>query len=344
MPESIELEGGLFPEILGDSATWDATRLGGGANNRVLHLKKDGQEYTLKQYSRTGERDRYTSEKVFYGWAAEAGSRQIPRPIAWEDGTQSGLFSYVAGKATPSRARENDVLQAAEFIVALNQKRETANRLPIPEAADTGDWPTQHARIQARVERLQNLSSRTPLRRELENFLAGEFLPAWEKVSNEFQTILSHEPELAKPLPKEMCILSPSDFGFHNALSGGDGRLTFFDFEYAGWDDPAKTASDFLRQPRHTVPEQYWQGFLQAVSQLTPEPEQFLLRTRYLLPLHNFKWCCIFLNDFLPEHSPRRYAAFGKDPQETQTLHVQIEKARYHLNSFQPTLDQAWPT
>ena len=43
--------------------------------------------------------------------------------------------------------------------------------------------------------------------------------------------------------------LSPSDFGFHNALLEADGRLTFVDFEYFGWDDPVKIVADVMLHP-----------------------------------------------------------------------------------------------
>ena len=46
---------------------------------------------------------------------------------------------------------------------------------------------------------------------------------------------------MSAALPKETRCLSPSDFGFHNALLEATGKLRFVDFEYAGWDDPAKT-------------------------------------------------------------------------------------------------------
>ena len=39
--------------------------------------------------------------------------------------------------------------------------------------------------------------------------------------------------------------ISPSDFGFHNALRTNTGPV-FFDFEFSGWDDPAKTIIDFF--------------------------------------------------------------------------------------------------
>ena len=40
--------------------------------------------------------------------------------------------------------------------------------------------------------------------------------------------------------------LSPSDFGFHNALRTPAGTMVFLDFEYFGWDDPAKTGFGFF--------------------------------------------------------------------------------------------------
>jgi hypothetical protein len=43
--------------------------------------------------------------------------------------------------------------------------------------------------------------------------------------------------------------LSPSDFGLHNAIRRPDGSLAFVDFEYFGWDDPAKTLVDFVLHP-----------------------------------------------------------------------------------------------
>ena len=43
--------------------------------------------------------------------------------------------------------------------------------------------------------------------------------------------------------PTQLCI-SPGDFGFHNAIFTPTG-IKFIDFEFSGWDDPAKTIIDF---------------------------------------------------------------------------------------------------
>ena len=63
--------------------------------------------------------------------------------------------------------------------------------------------------------------------------------------------------------PRARC-LSPSDFGFHNAIRRASGELCFIDFEYAGQDDPAKMACDFLCQPEVPVPDACRERFLDA--------------------------------------------------------------------------------
>ena len=65
-------------------------------------------------------------------------------------------------------------------------------------------------------------------------------------------------------LSPDDCCLSPSDFGFHNALVDDDGQVTFLDFEYAGRDDPAKLVSDFFCQPEIPVPLDYHATFIDA--------------------------------------------------------------------------------
>jgi hypothetical protein len=102
--------------------------------------------------------------------------------------------------------------------------------------------------------------------------------------------------------------VSPSDFGFHNAFQTKRG-LVFFDFEYAGWDDPAKMACDFFCQPELPAPVSAFEGFLNAT--LLPEwnPEAYARRVRLLLPAYRVKWACIILNVFLSAHVARRQFA-----------------------------------
>ena len=79
-------------------------------------------------------------------------------------------------------------------------------------------------------------------------------LPKWELVKNE--DVFSDE-----ILAVDKRCLSPSDFGFHNSILDDNGRYYFLDFEYSGWDDPAKMVSDFFLQPAVSVSFEYFDDF-----------------------------------------------------------------------------------
>lgn len=126
--------------------------------------------------------------------------------------------------------------------------------------------------------------------------------------------------------------LSPSDFGFHNALRR-DGRMIFFDFEYFGWDDPAKTISDLLLHPGMGLAleqrRQFAQGLLEGLAM-----KPLALRTRLVFPLYGIKWCLILLNEFLLGALERRAFAdqTGPSPKERQAR--QLAKAQRKLTQL----------
>ena len=134
-----------------------------------------------------------------------------------------------------------------------------------------------------------------------------QLLPLWlslkERVLHEVE-----DDELADNLPTECRVLSPSDFGFHNALEH-EGRLFFVDFEYAGWDDPAKLICDFICQPELPISENHAQQFIEELVGHLPNPDAIIQRVERLLPVHRLKWCCILLNEFRTEDRQRRLHA-----------------------------------
>ena len=50
-------------------------------------------------------------------------------------------------------------------------------------------------------------------------------------------------------MEKKYLIPSPSDFGIHNTIRDQENNIIFIDFDYFGWDDPVKLASDFYWHP-----------------------------------------------------------------------------------------------
>ena len=93
-------------------------------------------------------------------------------------------------------------------------------------------------------------------------------------------------------------ILSPSDFGSHNALLTADQQTFFIDFEYFGWDDPAKLVCDVYWHPGMKLSEDQqaqWISF--ALGQFNNDPT-FERRFNAYMPLYGIRWCLIVLKEF----------------------------------------------
>jgi hypothetical protein len=164
----------------------------------------------------------------------------------------------------------------------------------------------------------------TPADREAVS-LVGDLRRDWQRVRRDVEA--GQGDGLAIALPPEQRCVSPSDFGFHNALIRPDGSLCFLDFEYAGWDDPAKMVADFFCQPAVAVAMRHFDEFLRAAVSYTGDGQALQARTRALLPVIQIKWCCIMLNQFIPDAAKRRSFANPEADME-QSKRRQIEKVR----------------
>ena len=124
--------------------------------------------------------------------------------------------------------------------------------------------------------------------------------------------------------PIERCV-SPSDFGFHNAIRTPLG-IKFFDFEFAGWDDPVKAVADFDLQPRVPLSLR-----ARALSKALPQWSNCLAeRYDVLFPILKLKWACIILAVLNPD----RYAqitALDDSQASEQLLRGKLVLAKTYL-------------
>lgn len=352
------LDAGVF-EFLGKNGFGQAaavTPLTGGGNNRVYRVREDGRSAVLKQYFRhaADPRDRFGSERAFYDYLWPRGIRRTPEPLAWDGERRLGLFSFVDGRKL--RAGEVDgaaVNQALEFILELNRARNDvlSQTLPVSGTAGSGvpalpaeglpaaseacfSGAAHLERIDQRVARLELMEGGAEIDRQAMEFVRGSLQPAWQEAR---ARLCQDYGDLERPLRAEEKVLSPSDFGFHNALPGPDGKLRFIDFEYAGWDDPAKLICDFFCQPQTPVPLAFWEMFVSGVIGGLKLDGGLARRARRLLPAFQIKWCCIMLNEFGPGDKARRDFARGAATAEERKA-AQLVKARQAL---QTALDHA---
>lgn len=313
----------------GVTGGWLPQPLPGGANNRVYRVRSEGADHVLKVYFQNpgDPRDRFRAERAFYEHLWRHGVRRTPEPCGWDEQNRFGLFSFVAGrKLRPEEVNEQAVAQALDFILEANQARASVPPDSVPVASEACFSIAEHlALVDRRVARLQQIGTQTDLDSQAVAFVRDDLLPAW----NEIRAVISADAptHLDNALAQADRCLSPSDFGFHNALLAADGRLRFFDFEYAGWDDPAKLVCDFFCQPQIPVSAVHWEGFVGPLDAAWKLGGELTKRAQRLLAAYQIKWCCIVLNEFLQADHARREFALGAGA-TAEKKRAQLERAR----------------
>lgn len=327
--------------------------LTGGRNNRTYLVRSKspatGEEakWLLKHYFQDAGngRDRAGTE---WDWATFCWNRGVdwgPRPFARDASWHASLFEFLDGRRlTPEELTEADVTQAATFVIDVNQHRSHPTAALIGNAAEACFSLDEHlACVDRRIQRLTALPATDELEHSLHRFLNASLIPAWRGITDKLRSRVATE-VLSATLPQKGRCLSPSDFGFHNALKDDDGRLRFFDFEYAGWDDPAKLICDFFWQQQVPVPRELLPLLTRHFEHLDDTATVGGLpldsRVDYLFPVYGIKWCCLVLNEFLTEDRRRREFSQATPMAETRRAE-QLEHAKQLLRSvsfLQPPL------
>lgn len=314
------------------------TRLAGGRNNRVYRLETDhGPSLVLKLYFSDirDTRDRLGAEWSFITHAWSRGIRNLPEPLACDAAEHAGLFGFVEGrKLTASELTPSHIDAAIDFVLAVN----TRPRPVLAAGSEACFSLSEHvAMVERRVERLTRLDPAAPQLAEVQSFVSARLRPAWAAVKSR---LIADARDAGLPMEEpiganERC-LSPSDFGFHNALVDDEGRLSFLDFEYAGLDDPAKLVSDFFCQPEVPVPLAYHADFIERMARGLALDTAAIARCRLLLNAYRVKWTCIILNDFVQLDSARR--AFAGEADRAIRAADQLAKANTRMAEIEAAI------
>lgn len=277
--------------------------LPGGRNNQVWRVESGARRFLLKRYfwSETDPRDRLGQEWAFLQYLREVQSLDAPEPLAKDPSSRCALLEFIDGTPVEiSDVTTGDVHAAAEFFLRMNAQRATAGSLsPVSEACFSIE--SHLATVNDRVSRLSSIACDSETHEAAKKFIQSTILPFCTDLNRQIRSVAGSS--LSSILPPEERCVSPSDFGFHNALRQQDGTLRFLDFEYAGWDDPAKTMIDFCNQPDRLLPDHLAAIFHEQTIPSFPSPESLRTRITLLEPLYQLKWACICLNGFLPGHS-----------------------------------------
>lgn len=327
----------LSPELIAErllkSAGWPGVmqiqEFPGGRNNRVFRVETRKGECLLKLYFRdpSDSRDRLGHEYGFLEACRGVGIDALPNPLAKDSENGAALYEFIKGNRVET-VGSTEILLAARFIEKINQQRGNKAFRALPHAAEACYSFQEHvASVDRRIDRLNQMESDSNLDREARFWVEKELIPAWKKIREQ----IVRQKDLEKKLDQAMRILSPSDFGFHNSLRKEDGSLVFLDFEYAGWDDPAKLVCDLANQPDRPLSLEEAEPFSTSLVEWLGAADFWRSRFRILAPLYQVKWACIVLNDFLPLGRSRRKFQETQEP-EASRKHHQLNKAQGMLS------------
>lgn len=304
-------------------------RLSGGGNNRLYRVEADGRVFALKCY---GAADRLSREFEGLSFLAAAGVEAVPSPQLADPGQAAALYEWIAGEPVARDAGtrpQTDIQQALSLVARLAGLREAAGADRLGEAAEACLSLAELLRqIESRFARLSAQAGSG-----LAPFLDSEVRPAIDRAAAQARAAYADAGlDPVRPVEPSLRTLSPSDFGFHNALRRPDGRLAFLDFEYFGWDDPVKLTADLPWHPAFALSETERDAWTAGCAALFAGDPGFAPRLRAQMPLYGLRWCLILLNEFLPERwERRRFAGTAAGWEEAKA--VQLAKARRWLDA-----------
>lgn len=298
-----------------------------GGNNRVFRLEMaEGPALALKHYPSDG-RDRLGQEYDALSFLSRHGITSTPRPIAKDSDASCALYQWFDGEAAVLRPQDGDADQLANFLIELQKLCNADGAQTLRNASASIFSPEEAvAQYEQRLDGLRRASVDHP---DLRAFMDDSLIPS---TAIAIRQLRRRYAELGRDLAADIApahrVLSPSDFGLHNALRAADGRLRFIDFEYFGWDDPVKLVSDTAIHPGSDLPEAKANRLTERLTQaFAARDDAFAIRLDVLYPVFGAIWCLIVLNAYLPESRSRRaFAAQGGDL--TVRLAGQLDKAR----------------
>lgn len=314
--------------------------IGSGRNSQVYRLTdSNSQTYALKAYFRhaSDKRDRLRTEFSSLQFLWESGVRDVPQPLVADWKAGCALYEYIDGHKIASDAiSDADIDVAVRFLACLKglKGRDGSDHLlPASEACFSVQAIVESIRRRLRPLREQREDDGPYVR--LYEFLDDHFAPKLEEVVHWVQASLSRA-HMSFELDIDLAerTLSPSDFGFHNALKRDNGRIVFLDFEYFGWDDPAKMTADVLLHPAMNLADSLKRRFAHGIRHSFADYPHLARRVEIVYPLFGLKWCMILLNEFLPEQFMRRQFAGMGDRDQVALQMEQLAKAKRMLQTI----------
>ena len=292
-----------------------------GRGNSLLYKIRDNNncEFILKLYPDlfSDNRERMITEVSAYNLVKKF--NQTPQVIAFNKALNAAVYEWVNGGHLSS-INDDHMKQALDLIkniktLTVHEKYSLASE----SCLSIADIISQ---IEKRYNCLLELKNK-----QLINFLNETFKPLlddaikWSKAQWLNYNLLVY-------LPINQQVLSPSDFGFHNAILKKNGQVCFIDFEYFGRDDPVKLISDFVWHPGMSLSMKHKKKWLNDTFEIFHEDDSIIYRFKSTWALYGLRWVMIILNEFHKDGWGKRvYADNSLKKNRGNRLNEQLKKA-----------------
>jgi len=315
-------------------ARW--TELDAGRNNRLFRLDLDGGPPLLgKFYGRDpwGGLGREFATLAFLGARGFPG---VPRAHLRDDAFAYAVYSFEPGVAVAAADLTDAALvAAAAFAADFHAFGPEPGESALPPTIECcGSMADQRAIIARRLggflafaagptapAEVRALCRALDLRAEVDRLLAratADLAPA----------------DLARALPRAAWRLNTADFGPHNILVR-PGGLTVVDFEWAGWDDPARLVMGFVSHPASAGLTPAGRAtFLRAYARARALAPGDLARRERVGALYDVEWVAASASALTPEAlAIAAFAVAGFDARAHRAgliarLEARLERAR----------------
>ncbi|MBC8182545.1 aminoglycoside phosphotransferase family protein [candidate division KSB1 bacterium] len=330
----------IWANLLLNHPVANIEKVSGRGNSRVYKVQTDeGSNFALKYYPDrlVDVRPRLKTEFHALRLLHQNNITNVPKAVEKDEDLNIGIYEWIAGEQV-SHPKLDDLEQVIHFLEKLQylslEIGENEIELASEACLSANELVSQ---IEIRLLRLKQESKHF---QELSTFLDATFEPLLAKVKDENIPLWPLE-SLRNILPQEKQTLSPSDFGFHNVIRRGDGKIIFIDFDYFGWDDPVKLTADFIWHPGMELDSDIVAEWENAMLYLFSDDPDFADRLKAAMPLYGMRWVLIVLNEFLPGFADRRKEAGITETYDIfKSRETQLDKAKRYCDKVKAMTSQ----
>jgi len=276
-------------------------QLSGGINNRVFSCSRGHQKWIIKAYPNQNrdQHNRMKAEIDFLRYAEIAAPDFTPIIFQIDQANCCIVMEYIEGDSYLSKVQLPSVghlRHSADFIGRLNRDMLIAKKLVKLDAADGFSSLSKHV-LSIRERFAMMRTHHIPIQFKAK---ANNRLGLLRERIDEVDAMLQDQIDSGTISDQIMACdkwVSPSDFGFHNAVFTSN-KIKFIDFEFAGWDDPVKTVLDFWMQPRIQVPNDWIDIVIGLFEQC--HRKHLFRRLSVAADIFELKWASIVLSVLNP--------------------------------------------